>query len=72
MKVWTDYPFRESDIPGREAPVRKVRVISYDGDKYVKIRWRGEIADIKFGYIYPRSMRWRLGVRVNPRVYPLG
>ena len=59
---WTDYPFEElGDTPGKAAPIRHVNVLSYDGDKYVKISFEkhGDISEIKRGYLY-RS-RGRLG-----------
>lgn len=35
---WTDYPFVElGDVPGELASVRKVKLVSFDGDKYVDV-----------------------------------
>lgn len=71
MKVWTDYPFRANDRPLSFAPIRKVRVLNWDGDKYVTIRWRDEIHEVKFGYLYPERGRYGDHHHVNPRLYPL-
>jgi hypothetical protein len=39
---WTDYPFIDlGDEPGKEAPIRRVRVMDYDGDKYVTVGFIG-------------------------------
>ena len=39
MKAWTDYPFEYlQDEAGKKAPVREVEVLSYDGDKYCRVR----------------------------------
>ncbi len=34
MKTWTDYPIVElGDLPGVAAPMREIKVISYDGER---------------------------------------
>jgi hypothetical protein len=58
MTYWTDYPFVElGDEPGKEAPIRKCDLISYDQDKYVMLRVEGVTTDIKSGYVYTRPGR---------------
>lgn len=58
MKAWTDYPFtRLGDTAGKKAPVREIEVLSYDGNKYCRIKVCGEEDSIKAGYIYPREGR---------------
>lgn len=57
MIAYTDYPFTElGDTPGEEAPVRKVKVLSYDDDKYCRIKVDDNdiqtITEIKAGYLY--------------------
>lgn len=68
LQAWTDYPFTElGDIPNQKAPVRRIRVLSYDGNKYCKIDVEGKyltegkyttifkeqlLTEIKAGYIY--------------------
>ena len=53
MQAWTDYPFtRLGDAPNIEAPVRRITVKSYDGDKYCRIRVGRFSEEIKAGYIY--------------------
>ena len=56
MKAWTDYPFTQlQDEAGKNAPVREIEVLSYDGDKYCRVRVCGHEDEIKAGYIYQRS-----------------
>lgn len=58
MKAWTDYPFIGlGDNEGQEAPVREIEVLSYDGDKYCRIKVCGIDEEIKSGYIYQREGR---------------
>lgn len=58
---WTDYPIeRLCDKPGERAPVRACRIISYDGDKYVRIVIGGVEESIKRGYIYRKRGRLTL------------
>jgi len=39
ITCWTDYPFVAlGDAPGQKAPIRLVTLISYDGDKYAKVK----------------------------------
>ena len=53
MRAWTDYPIVSlGDRPHSEAPVREVEVLSYDGDKYCRVRVGGVEESIKAGYIY--------------------
>ena len=59
MKAWTDYPFELlGDTAGKEAPVREIEVLSYDGDKYCRIKVCGAEDEIKSGYIYQHSGRY--------------
>ena len=59
MKAWTDYPFEYlQDEAGKKAPVREVEVLSYDGDKYCRVRVCGHEDEIKAGYIYQREGRF--------------
>ena len=59
MKAWTDYPFTWlGDEPGKEAPVREIEVVSYDDDKYCRIKVCGGEDEIKSGYIYQREGRY--------------
>ena len=56
--LYTDYPFTElGDKSGKEAPIRKVLAISFDGDKYVKILVDGVCSEVKAGYLYTRHGR---------------
>lgn len=59
LKAWTDHPFEIlGDVLGRKAPVRYIDVLSYDGDKYCRIRVCGFDEEIKTGYIYQRAGRF--------------
>ena len=51
--LFTDYPFTDlGDEAGKEAPIRAVKAISFDGDKYVKVLVEDTYQEIKAGYIY--------------------
>jgi len=57
-KYYTDYPFEFlGDIPGENAPIREIEVISYDGNKHTRIWVEGQETEIKSGYIYVRPGR---------------
>jgi hypothetical protein len=59
MKAYTDYPFIElGDTEGQRAPVREIKVLSYDGDKYCRVLVDRVDAEIKAGYIYQREGRY--------------
>lgn len=57
--AWTDYPFTElGDEPGKEAPIREVEVLDYDGDKYCTVLTGGGlVAEVKAGYLYTERGR---------------
>lgn len=62
MKAWTDYPFEQlGDEPYKEAPVREVKIISYDGNKYCKVKIKGfrYALEVKSGYLYQTEGRYR-------------
>lgn len=75
MKAWTDYPIEElGDIPGNEAPVRRCKIVSYDGDKYCRISVNGARETVKRGYLYRKMGRcgdvpcvWRWRLRLLPK-----
>lgn len=55
---YTDYPFAElGDEAYKKAPIRKIRIISYDGNKYCKIKVKNRILEVKSGYIYDTPRR---------------
>ncbi len=57
MKAFTDYPIVElCDAPGLVAPIREVRILSYDGNKYCVVLVEGITTEIKSGYLY-----WEFG-----------
>lgn len=61
ITCWTDYPFTElGDKPYKQAPIRHVNVISFDGNKYAKVSFAncGDVLEVKAGYLY--SQRGRL------------
>ncbi len=57
---YTDYPFTElGDISHQEAPIRKIKINSYDGNKYasVTVLDEAQVFSIKIGYIYLKEGR---------------
>jgi hypothetical protein len=59
MKFWTDYPIEKlGDHAFEDAPIREVKIISYDGNKYCKCKISGVIEEIKSGYIYTKPGRY--------------
>lgn len=59
MKAWTDYPFTWlGDTAWQKAPVREIEVLSYDDNKYCRIKVGGGEDEIKAGYIYQREGRF--------------
>lgn len=59
IEAWTDYPFSFlGDELNQLAPVRKIIVLDYDGDKYVNIIVDGYYDRIKSGYVYSRPGRY--------------
>lgn len=68
MKFWTDYPFdRLGDIPYEKAPVREIEVLSYDNNKYCKIKVEGLYEEIKTGYIYQKKGRYGEVPMISPK-----
>ena len=65
MIAWTDMPLCRStqvwgpvlDPPDKLAPIRKVKVLSYDGNKYAQIQFLDGIYEIKVGYLYSEPGR---------------
>ena len=60
MKAWTDYPFEQlGDEAFKCAPVREVEVISYDDNKYCKVKIKGYryALEVKSGYLYQTEGR---------------
>lgn len=58
-KIYTDYSFviQLGDKPRQQAPIREVKILAYDGNKYVTIEVEGWLADVKFGYLYYEPKR---------------
>ena len=58
---WTDYPFVElGDVPKQKAPVRKVTLISFDGNKHCDVLVeKPEVCtvSVKAGYLYTKPQR---------------
>lgn len=70
IQAWTDYPFTElGDEPGQEAPVREITLLSYDGDKYVRVRLPdGQGSEIKAGYCYKSAGRYGVPSYSHPEL----
>jgi hypothetical protein len=60
-EYWTDYPFvKLGDVPYQKVPVRKVRLIKYDGDKYCDVvveNYKTDTYELKAGYLYDKPQR---------------
>lgn len=57
-EYYTDYPFTcLGDIPNQKAPVRLVKLLSYDGDKYCLCSFGLWIDSFKLGYLYNKPKR---------------
>lgn len=70
IDAWTDYPFHVSDAAGEIAPIRKIKVTAYDGNKYCRITFQNKQYDgVKSGYIY--KARGRIGCVPAYRHYEL-
>lgn len=60
VTAWTDYPFKElGDIAYQPAPIRRVQVLSYDGNKYATVALRGTevVTTVKGFYLYREAGR---------------
>ena len=67
IDAFTDYPFTElNDVAGKKAPIRQVKILTYDWNKYcnVLVLFKDEDGDlcghldsVKSGYIYKREVR---------------
>ena len=70
ITCWTDYPFVElGDEPFKKAPIRHVNVLSFDGDRYVKVSFEncGDVLEVKACYLYQKPGRLGLVKQVNRR-----
>ena len=53
LYLYTDYPFLSlGDESGKEAPIRMVKFLSYEGDKYCEVLYDDIVLTIKRGYLY--------------------
>ena len=62
IDAWTDYPITGlGDIAGEIAPIRRVKILSYDQNKYcmalIEENGKRVIQEIKSGYFYNRPAR---------------
>ena len=71
MHAFTDYPLVElGDEEGKIAPIRRVEPISYDGDKYVRVRFEGRVYSFKAGYLYAVPGRSGEVATFDPHLIP--
>lgn len=64
--MYTDYPFESlGDTEGEESPIRDIKILGYDGDKYCKIEVSGIHEWIKTGYIYKEERRFNPNINDN-------
>jgi hypothetical protein len=68
--AFTDYPLYHREA-GKLAPIRKVEVLSFDGNKYVKIKYRGRLFEIKAGYLYIKYGRYGEVPRIKLKTIPI-
>jgi hypothetical protein len=64
IDAWTDYPvFSLGDTDGPSSPLRRIKVIAYDGDKYARVQVEGldHPIVIKRGYCYTKPERLTMG-----------
>lgn len=67
MIAFTDYPITElGDTPNEIAPIRKCRVLSYDGNKYCQVVVGTTTKEIKAGYLYLLPGRYGEVPPINP------
>jgi hypothetical protein len=70
---YTDYPILPlGDKLGEKAPIRPVRVLSYDGDKYCKAEIKGQIFELKIGYVYKTPGRCGEAESIQPDEFLVG
>ena len=72
IDAYTDYPITEyGDIEGEIAPIRKVKILTYDHDKYCDVMvyqvdddgdLRATITNFKAGYLYKNEARLKGGI----------
>jgi len=73
MIAYTDYPFEElGDTSGAQAPIRKCRVICWDGNKYAMIVVGDCLlrTSIKTGYLYRKPARVEYGQVIDIKKVP--
>jgi len=61
VRAWTDYPILPlGDESGKAAPIREVRVLGWDGNKYAAVEVEGLVVSLKRGYLYSIPGRYNL------------
>lgn len=66
MMAYTDYPFTFlGDKEGEKAPVRKIKIVAYDGNKYVTAIVGDTVTEIKRGFIYYKPERFQFFLLVR-------
>lgn len=62
--AWTDYPIHQPD----DHSVKRVRFISFDGNKYCKIAFKGIVYEMKLGYLFKdKKLRRRFSLKRPPK-----
>lgn len=69
QKAFTEYPLFPDEF-GREAPIREVKPLAYDGDKYVYVAFEGAQYSFKAGYLYSKPFRLTSGSEKVP-LFPI-
>ena len=66
MEYYTDHPFTSlGDTENCIAPIRRIKLIQYDGDKYCKVAYGSAEEWIKTGYIYKDRRRFNPEISDN-------
>lgn len=67
MIAYTDYPIVVlGDKIHKEAPIRQVKVLDYDGNKYCNVLLDGIVVVVKAGYLYKEPGRCGEVECINP------
>jgi hypothetical protein len=66
QEYYTDYPFTVlGDIPNKPAPVRKVKLLGFDGNKYCRCSFGKWVLEFKIGYLYNVPSRMTINGMIN-------
>ncbi len=71
-RFYTNYPFEElGDIEYTLAQSREIELLMFDGNKYIKVLFEGEILELKWFYVSTKKYigrRWGLRRKIPQHV----